>query len=130
MEDVRKQGDSALFRYARKFDGPHVTSKNVKVADREFEEARAAVSPGIARDLRKAASRIRSYQKKKLPRAGAYRDALGNELGWLIRPIEKVGIYVPGGTASYPSTVLMTAVPARVAGVAEISVVTRVPGNG
>ncbi len=129
VEDVRERGDSALFRYAKKFDGPHVTAKNVKVTDREFEEARAAVAPGIARDLKKAASRIRSYQKKKLPRAETYKDALGNELGWLIRPIEKVGVYVPGGKASYPSTVLMTAIPARVAGAVEISVVTPCSGK-
>ena len=129
VEDVRKRGDAELFRYAKKFDGPHVNAKNVKVTDREFEEARAAVSPVIARDLKKAASRIRSYQKKKLPKARTYRDALGNELGWMIRPIEKVGVYVPGGKASYPSTVLMTAVPARVAGTVDISVVTPCSGK-
>ena len=129
VEDVRKRGDSALFRYAKKFDGSHLTAKNVRVTDREFEEAGAAVAPGIARDLKKAASRIRSYQRKKLPKPKAYRDALGNELGWLIRPVEKVGIYVPGGKASYPSTVLMTAIPARVAGTSEISVVTPCSGE-
>ena len=129
VEDVRGRGDLALFRYARKFDRARVNAKNVRVSDREFKEAAAAVAPGIARDLKKAASRIRSYQRKKLPKAKTYRDSLGNELGWLIRPIEKVGIYVPGGKASYPSTVLMTAVPARVAGAREISVVTPCSGE-
>ncbi len=129
VEDVRGRGDSALFRYARKFDRARVNAKNVRVSDREFKDAAAAVAPGIVRDLKKAASRIRSYQRKKLPKPKTYRDALGNELGWLIRPIEKVGIYVPGGKASYPSTVLMTAIPARVAGASEISVVTPCSGE-
>lgn len=129
VEDVRGRGDSALFHYAKKFDRARVNAKNVRVSAREFKEAATAVAPGIVRDLRKAASRIRSYQRKKLPKAKTYRDTLGNELGWLIRPIEKVGIYVPGGKASYPSTVLMTAVPARVAGASEISVVTPCSGE-
>ena len=129
VEDVRGRGDSALFRYARKFDRARVNAKNVRVSDREFKDAAAAVAPGIVKDLKRAASRIRSYQRRKLPKAKTYRDALGNELGWLIRPIEKVGIYVPGGKASYPSTVLMTAIPARVAGASEISVVTPCSGE-
>ena len=129
VEDVRTRGDSALFRYAKKFDGPYVNAKNVRVSDRELKEAASAVAPGVAKDLEKAASRIRSYQRKKLPKARVYKDALGNELGWLIRPIEKIGIYVPGGKASYPSTVLMTAIPARVAGASEISVVTPCSGG-
>ena len=129
VEDVRRHGDSALFRYAKKFDRARVSAKNVRVSDREFKEAASNVPPGIVRDLKKAASRIRSYQRKKLPKPKAYKDALGNELGWLIRPIEKVGIYVPGGKASYPSTVLMTAIPARVAGASEISVVTPCSGE-
>ena len=129
VEDVRKRGDSALFRYARKFDRARVNAKNVRVSGREFKKAATAVAPGIARDLKKAASRIRSYQRKKLPKPKTYRDVLGNELGWLIRPIEKVGIYVPGGKASYPSTVLMTAIPARVAGASEVSVVTPCSGE-
>ena len=129
VEDVRKHGDSALFRYAKKFDRAQVNAKNVRVSDREFKEVASAVAPGIVRDLKKAASRIRSYQRKKLPKPKTYKDTLGNELGWLIRPIEKVGIYVPGGKASYPSTVLMTAIPARVAGTSEISVVTPCSGE-
>ncbi len=129
VEDVREHGDSALFSYAKKFDGPHVNAKNVRVSDNEFKEAATSVAPGIARDLKKAASRIQSYQRKKLPKAESYKDALGNELGWLIRPIEKVGVYVPGGKASYPSTVLMTAIPAKVAGASQISVVTPCSGK-
>ena len=129
VEDVRRNGDSALFRYARKFDGTTVGAKDVTVSRSEFEEAGEAVSPAVAKDLRKAASRVRAYQRKKLPKSASYRDSLGNELGWLVRPIEKVGVYVPGGKASYPSTVIMTAVPAKVAGVEEISVVTPCPGG-
>ncbi len=124
VEDVRESGDRALFRYSKKFDGPHVNAKNVEVSSGEFKEAESAVSTSLVRDMKKAASRIRSYQKEKLPKSKVYKDSLGNELGWLIRPIEKVGIYVPGGKASYPSTVLMTAVPAQVAGVSQINVAT------
>ncbi len=124
VEDVRKQGDRALFSYVAKFDGPQVTKKNVKVSEREFQEAKRAVSVRTVKDLKKAAARIRSYQKKKMPRNVSYKDSEGNELGWIIRPIEKIGIYVPGGKASYPSTVLMTAIPARVAGVKDICAVT------
>ncbi len=127
VEDVRRRGDKALFRYTAKFDGTEITEKNVRVSESEFEDARRTVSPRTIRGLKKAASRIRSYQKKKMPRSVSYKDGEGNELGWLVRPVEKIGIYVPGGKASYPSTVLMTAVPARVAGVRDVCVVTPCP---
>lgn len=124
VDDVKKNGDKALFKYTKKFDKQNLNKKTVKVSSDEIERANSDVSPELVGHMNLAIKRIESYQKKKLPKSKVYKDSLGNELGWVIRPIERVGIYVPGGKASYPSTVLMTAVPAKVAGVENISVVT------
>lgn len=129
VSDVEKGGDSALFRYTKKFDGLKLDKKSVRVSEREIENAWSQVPPDIADKLKTVCKRIESYQKNKLPEGQTYKDELGNELGWLVRPLERIGIYVPGGKASYPSTVLMTAVPAKVAGVKEIAVVTPCPGG-
>jgi histidinol dehydrogenase len=127
VNDVKRNGDRALFKYTRKFDGFMLSQENVKVSREEIERAKRVVSREIKSYLRIAAKRIREYQRNKLPRAKTFTDSLGNTLGWVIRPIERVGIYIPGGKASYPSTVLMTAIPARVAGVEEINLVTPCP---
>lgn len=129
VEDVRKNGDKALLKYTKKFDKTVLNKKSVKVSEKEFEDAERKVSSEIKKDLKTAAIRIETYQKRKLPKGSAYKDELGNELGWIIRPIEKAGLYVPGGKAAYPSSVLMTAIPARVAGVEEIYITTPCP-NG
>ena len=130
VEDVRKNGDKALFKYTKKFDRLNLSKSTVKVSANEFKEAEKLVSKSLVSDLKKAAKRIESYQKKKLPKDKLYKDQLGNELGWLIRPLERAGLYVPGGKAAYPSTVLMTAIPAKVAGVKELVVVSPCPdGN-
>ncbi|HXG31229.1 MAG TPA: histidinol dehydrogenase [Thermodesulfobacteriota bacterium] len=127
VEAVRKRGDSALFRFTREFDGIGLSRKTVRVSDEEIEEAGLRVSEEIKSSLSIAARRIRYYHERKLPREKTFTDPLGNELGWLIRPIERVGVYVPGGKASYPSTVLMTVIPAKVAGVEEVVLVTPCP---
>lgn len=127
VEDVKRNGDRALFKYTKKFDKVHLSEKNVKVSREETERAKRAVSKEIGSYLRIAAKRIREYQKHRLPHEKMYTDSLGNRLGWVVRPVERVGIYIPGGTASYPSTVLMTAIPARVAGVEHLSIVTPCP---
>ncbi|MBI4229111.1 MAG: histidinol dehydrogenase [Deltaproteobacteria bacterium] len=127
VDDVKRNGDRALFRYTRKFDEFEPSEKNVMVSSEEIERAKRVVSNEIKSYLRIAAKRIREYQKNKLPREKTFTDSLGNRLGWIIRPIQRVGIYIPGGKASYPSTVLMTAIPARVAGVEEITLVTPCP---
>lgn len=129
VEDVRKNGDGALFKYTKKFDRLELSRRTVKVSDKEIEKAKSLVPEEIKSNLALASERIRDYQEKKLPQEKTFTDSLGNELGWLIRPIERVGIYVPGGKAAYPSTVLMTAIPAKVAGVEEIILVTPCP-NG
>ncbi len=127
VDGVRKSGDKALFSYTKKFDRFAVTKKTVRVSKREIDKALNDIPSRLRSDLRLAAKRIRVFHKEKLPKANLFKDNLGNELGWLIRPIEKVGIYVPGGKAAYPSTVLMTAIPAKVAGVKEIVLVTPCP---
>jgi histidinol dehydrogenase len=129
VESVRKDGDKALFRYTKKFDKVGLTTKTVKVSDKEVEIAEANVSEEIKSNLALAAERIKEFHEKKLPQEHTFTDSLGNELGWVIRPIERVGVYVPGGKAAYPSTVLMTVIPAKVAGVEEVFLVTPCP-NG
>lgn len=124
VDDVRTGGDDALFRYTKKFDNHIVNRKNIMVSEEEIKWSRKSVSADYKGNIRTAISRIREYQSRKLPRDHTYKDSFGNELGWLVRPLERVGIYVPGGKAAYPSTVLMTAVPARVAGVKEIIMVS------
>ncbi len=127
VEDVKRNGDRALFKYTEKFDEFVLSTENVTVSPGEIERAKRAVSKKVKSYLRIAAKRIREYQKNRLPRENTFRDSLGNRLGWVVRPIERVGIYIPGGKASYPSTVLMTVIPARVAGVERISLVTPCP---
>lgn len=129
VEDVRKNGDRALFKYTKKFDKLRLNSKTVKVTKKQFREARSAVPKRLMDDLLRAGKRVRDFHRLKLPSGNTFRDTLGNELGWLIRPIERAGLYVPGGKAAYPSTVLMTAIPAKVAGVREIVLVTPCPGG-
>ena len=127
VDEVRRNGDRALFKYTRKFDGFILSQEKVRVSQEEIERSKRAVSKEVRSYLRIAAKRISEYQKKRLPREKTFTDPLGNRLGWVVRPIERVGIYIPGGKASYPSTVLMTAIPARIAGVEEICLVTPCP---
>jgi histidinol dehydrogenase len=129
VDDVRKNGDRALFKYTKRFDRVALTGKTVKVSRSEFRKARSAVPKELLDDLSLAGKRIRDFHRLKLPSGNTFRDTLGNELGWVIRPVEKAGLYVPGGKAAYPSTVLMTAIPAKVAGVKDLALVTPCPGG-
>ncbi len=129
VNDVKRGGDRALFKYSKKFDRVELNKRKVKVTEREIEKAHEQVSKNLISDLTLAARRIREFHRHKMPESNLFRDNLGNELGWLIRPIEKAGLYIPGGKAAYPSTVLMTAIPAKVAGVEEITLVTPTPGG-
>jgi histidinol dehydrogenase len=129
VDDVKKNGNKALFKYTKRFDKVDLNSRTVKVTAREIEQAQKQVSSKIKANLRTAARRVREFHKHKMPKGSVFKDSLGNELGWLIRPIERAGLYVPGGKAAYPSTVLMTAIPAKVAGVEELVLVTPCP-NG
>ena len=119
LRDVRREGDAALRRYAQLLDGVDLT--DFRVTDDELAQARAAISPELESALQLAARRIADFHQSTLPR---HWIDLGQGLGEMVRPLERVGLYAPGGTAAYPSTVLMTAIPARVAGVKEIILTT------
>lgn len=128
ISDVRKDGDKALFAYAEKFDKAQVNADNLLVTKEEIEAAYAEVDGKLVESIRRAKANILAYHSRQ-------RDKYSNEffkagadgkstLGWIYRPLSRVGLYVPGGKASYPSTVLMTALPAVAAGVEEIVVAT------
>jgi len=131
IEGVRKDGDKALFAYTERFDGARL--KSLEVSPREMAAARKSVDAELLKALKFAAGRVERFHKTCLRRYG--KGFLKDGLGQQVLPLERVGVYVPGGTAAYPSTVLMTAIPARVAGVREIIMATpcgrdgRVPAN-
>lgn len=122
ISDVRKNGDRALFAYAEKFDGAKLSALEVSAA--EIEEALASVEPEFIEILKEAATNIRHFHEKQVRSSFVINDRDGIVMGQKIMPIEKVGIYVPGGTAAYPSTVLMDSIPAKIAGCSEIVMVT------
>ncbi len=122
IEDVRKRGDAALAEYTKRFDG--VTLSALEVTKQEFDEAQAQIDPYFAETLRQAKENIAEFHKHQLHENFVLTEKEGAILGQRYTPIAKVGIYVPGGTAAYPSSVLMNAVPAKLAGVEEIVMVT------
>jgi len=126
LEDVRKRGDEALARYTRVFDGLRIPIHQVQVKPREVKGAYGKVPRDFLRTLKKAAQRIRKFHQHLSKKWVASFEVEEREirLGQWRRPLDRVGIYVPGGKASYPSTVLMAAIPAEVAGVQEIVMVT------
>ncbi len=123
LESVRTGGDAALFEQAARFDGVRLDAGSVRVMSQEIKEAYSALAPASLEALRTAASRIRAFHLRQL-RASWFSEEDGAIVGQLCRPLERVGIYVPGGTAVYPSTVLMNAIPAAIAGVPEIVMCT------
>ncbi|MDO4288666.1 MAG: histidinol dehydrogenase [Eubacterium sp.] len=119
---VRKDGDAALFDYTEKFDGCRLS--DLRVSSAEIEEAFAAVGPEMTAVIEEAAENIRAFHKKQAESTWMYNPAPDITLGQHITPIERVGLYVPGGKAAYPSTVLMDSIPALVAGVNSLVMVT------
>lgn len=126
IEEVKRDGDAALFRLTEKFD--RVALPQLAVADEEFEEAYRVIDPEVLEALREAIANIRDYHERQLRESWMTTKESGTILGQLILPLERVGLYVPGGTAAYPTSVMMNAVPALVAGVKEI-VMTTPPGK-
>ncbi len=124
VNDVAEQGDPALFRYTKRFDGTMLDRNRIKVRQEEIEAALSEVSCSDLSILKTAAARIERFHKKQTVRPAMDTREEGIGLGWLVRPLDRIGIYAPGGSAAYPSTVLMAAIPARVAGVGEIILVT------
>jgi len=124
VQDVAARGDKALFEYTKKFDGVSLDGRSLEVSVQEKESALQSIDAGDSELLKFAARRIEDFHRKQSINSWFTVDDDGVELGQLIRPLERVGIYVPGGLASYPSTVLMAAVPAKIAGVGEIFMTT------
>jgi len=122
VADVRKNGDRALYAYAEKFDKAVLSS--LEVTEEEIEEAFSAVAPRFLEILREAAENIRIFHRAQKKNSFIINEKPGVIIGQKVIPIEKVGLYVPGGTAAYPSTVLMDSIPAKIAGCREICIVT------
>ena len=131
LADVRARGDAALLEYTARFDGVHAASvAELEIPRSELLAALDLISPAQRSALEAAAQRVRSYHERQLDACGrswSYRDEHGSLLGQKVTPIDRVGIYVPGGKATYPSSVLMNALPAKVAGVGEIIMVVPTP---
>ena len=122
VADVREEGDKALLRYTEKFDKVRLTASKLKVDEKEIKAAYKKLEKSQVTALRKAAENIASFHKKQLRAKWSMEVAEGVTLGQVTRPLASVGVYVPGGKAAYPSSVLMCAVPAKVAGVEKIVV--------
>jgi histidinol dehydrogenase len=127
---VQRQGDRAVLRYVRQFDGTRITRATMEVKANEIEQAMTTVAVKDLATLRLAAKRIGAFHRRQLQKSWHYRDSLGMVLGQRITPLERVGVYVPGGKASYPSTVLMNVLPAKVAGVKEVIMTSPIGNDG
>lgn len=121
---VKTEGLTAVLRFAREFDRAEVNESNLRVTEDEIARGAAACAPEVREAIALAAGRIRAYHERQRPADARFVDETGAELGWRWSPLEAVGVYVPGGRAAYPSTVLMNAVPAAAAGVSRIAMVT------
>ncbi len=128
IEDVKQNGDKALIKYAEKFDKAVLTS--LEVTEAEIEEAFNTVEPKFLEIIRTAAENIRAFHEKQVRQSFIISENDGIVTGQKITPIEKVGLYVPGGTAAYPSTVLMDSIPAKIAGCKEICITTPPSADG
>ena len=127
VQDVAARGDAALIEATRKFDRLDVNAEKLRISPAEIEAAVNACDAETISALRFARDRIETFHRRQLPQDSRFTDAAGVELGWRWSAIEAVGLYVPGGTAAYPSSVLMNAVPAKVAGVSRLVMVVPSP---
>ncbi len=127
IRDVRRRGDEALYELTERFDRFDVRGTGLAVSAEEMERAKARVPAEVLEALRLAADRIRAYHERQLPADETYVDDIGVELGHRWTPVDAAGLYVPGGLAAYPSSVLMNAIPARVAGVKRLVMVVPTP---
>jgi len=130
LRAVRRDGDRALVALTRRLDGVRLRPAELRVPAAALRAAYRGLPAGTRRDLELAARRIRAFHLRQRERSWSFRDASGARLGLRIEPLERVGVYVPGGRAAYPSTVLMAVVPARVAGVREVIVVSPAGPSG
>jgi len=130
LADVKVRGDAALLEYTQRYDRTSAaTVAELAISTADMQRALDRVPREQRAALETAAERVRAYHEQQRAQSWSYRDSDGNELGQQVTPLDRVGIYVPGGKAAYPSSVLMNALPARVAGVAEIVMVVPAPGG-
>merc|ERR1711969_537636 len=129
IADVRARGDAALIDYTARFDRLELTPERLAFTPEEIEEECARVPDDERAALEKAAERIRAYHVRQMPEDALWTDPDGATLGWRWTPVSAAGIYVPGGLASYPSSVLMNAIPAKVAGVERLAITVPTPGG-
>ena len=127
IADVRARGDAAVLELTAKFDRLDLTADKLAISEAEVDAAIASVSPQERAALELAADRIRAYHAQQMPTDAQWEDASGATLGWRWSPVSAAGLYVPGGLASYPSSVLMNAIPAQVAGVARLAITVPAP---
>ena len=129
LSDVRNRGDAAVIDYTLKFDGFELTPESMAFSADEIAGARQQCSPDVLDALETAAARITDYHRRQMPENLDYTDDAGVRLGYRWTPVQAVGLYVPGGTAAYPSSVLMNALPAKIAGVERLAMVVPTPGG-
>jgi len=130
LADVRKRGDAAVLEYTAKFDGLNAKSMNeLRIAPEELKAALASIPARQREALEAAAARVRSYHEKQKMASWNYTEADGTVLGQQVTALDRAGLYVPGGKAAYPSSLLMNAIPAKVAGVKELVMVSPTPGG-
>lgn len=122
IERVRLEGDRALFELTKMYDLFELSPETLEITESELKEAYEKIDSGLQDALKVAIKRIEDFHQRFLPETKIYEDSLGNLLGQVVRPVERAGIYIPGGRANYPSTAIMNIVPAKVAGVSEIYV--------
>jgi len=123
VNDIRQRGDEALFEYTQRFDKAALTAETVRVSREEIDAAYAQADAKWLEAMKNAAEKITAFHAKQKQKTWMDFQE-GEALGQMVRPLEKVGVYVPGGTAAYPSSVLMNVLPAKVAGVKKIVMVT------
>lgn len=130
LEDVKKNGDKAVFSYTKKFDKADITADNIRVTEEEIKEAYRLVEDGLVEVMKKSIANIRAFHEKQVRNSWFDTGEDGVILGQRITPLASVGVYVPGGKAAYPSSVLMNIIPAQVAGVERIVMTTPPEADG
>ncbi|MBI4667544.1 MAG: histidinol dehydrogenase [Nitrospinae bacterium] len=126
IAEVRRRGDAALVAFSKRFDGSNVTPTSLRVLEKEMGNATRVANPAVVKALNAAAKRIKSFHQKQVEKSWSVNEK-GCVTGQVITPLESVGVYVPGGKACYPSSVLMNVIPARIAGVKRVVMVTPAP---
>ena len=129
IKDVQKNGDQSLIKYSKKFDKILLNKKNIQLSNKEIVSITKKLDPKIKQAINLAFARVKSFHLRQVNKSFKFKDRYGNQLAYKYTPLDKVGIYVPGGKASYPSSVIMTASIARVAKVPNIQIAMPCP-NG